>query len=257
MVIKFGLQAWVPPQLTSTAGTGASTFPGFQFNFSMRARGAMDKPVVKARRRISVGDGSALRWSQGQFPVENPGNRGSTMGMMSMSEAERFVEPHGFHEPVQRFQTHGRVAEFDGFFDNSLRQHPAQALPSKFRPDEKAFHFADTAFILSKRSASGGCPAIDGDEKFAFRRRVMPGQTGQLLLEILEAVAKVEKSLVFPEQAADLFKLIRRLCAFDVHLRNPFTDFNRSGKNVKRIFVAHVSVAIQEALSDKSKHAFL
>ena len=35
MVIRFGFHPPVPPQLTRTAGTGDSTFPGFQDCFAI------------------------------------------------------------------------------------------------------------------------------------------------------------------------------------------------------------------------------
>jgi hypothetical protein len=44
IVIRFGFHPSVPPQLTKTAGTGDSTFPGFQDRFSMSSFFAFAMP---------------------------------------------------------------------------------------------------------------------------------------------------------------------------------------------------------------------
>src|SRR5262245_8980823 len=138
-----------------------------------------------------------------------------------LAEAERLAEREGLLHRRQGVQAHPRVADRARLADHGLGQAASQACAAGRRADVEALHLAEAAGEWPQRHAAARFDAVDRQEEAAGRRRVGPGQRGDLLREALERELDAQRGLVLLEEPSRRGDLVRRRRGDDVeaHVR--------------------------------------
>src|SRR5437764_278219 len=104
-----------------------------------------------------------------------------------------------------------------GSRDDGLSEFSSEARAAELRSHIQALHFAHTVVNPSQRDAARRAFACAREQESARGRRVVAGQSFQLLLEILKAEVNADRRLVLAEQTACLFDVLDSFGLIEFH----------------------------------------
>ena len=113
------------------------------------------------------------------------------------------------HYGFDSIEAYSPIGDLTRFSDDPIRERASQAFSAKLRTQIETLHLTAVAVEFVERNASCELAFILSEQQASSRRRVVAGEVGEFLIEILKAQTEAERLCIFQEKFASLGDLPR------------------------------------------------